>query len=156
MTITKRKIKVGKNYYVLIFSGHSSRIYYGNLSYISNKTKYAFHSDKVYRVFSLSDLESSYTGQPVRAEIRNGTLSFMSFFINEDEAKYSSETLPKSITISIIEKSLSADSIFIKELRSSMMNRLSMMNDIVKSKNLQEMAVLIKRSTTEKNSSFLL
>jgi len=156
MAITKRKIKSGKNYFLLVFSGHSSRTYYGKVSYISNKTKYSFQSDKVYRVFSLSDLEKTDTGQPVRAEIRNGTLSFMAFFINEAQAKSASETLPKSITINLIEKSLNADSAFIAELRRSMMKRLSMLNDILNTEDLQDMADLIFKLSTEKNSSFLL
>lgn len=159
--MTKKRIKAGQNYFILIFDGQSHRVCYGKLSCVTKNLivknqSYAFHSNEIYKMFSNADLKNAKTGQPLRAEIRNGKLSFMVMFTNESEAYLAAKTLPKSVATRLIKKSLDTDSAFIEELRSSMMSRLSIMNEVMASKNLQEMAATIKKSAGEKNSNFLL
>jgi hypothetical protein len=155
--ITEVKIKDKEEYYLLMFDGYSSRICFGKLLLLSTTTpRYVFRGDGIYKIFSEQDITKAITGKPLRAEIKNGKLSFMALFVSEADAERSVEVLAKTIAVRMIENSLDADSKFIVELRSSMMKRLSIMNEVTKSKNLQEMATSLKRSIGDKNSNFTL
>src|SRR3990172_11818861 len=108
--IIKKQIKEGENYFLLIFEGHSSRICFGKLMHLSKKEhSYVFRGDRIFKVFNETEIKSTKTGQPLRAEIKNGRLMFMVMFLSKEEAERSIEIFPKNIVIRLIKKSIAND-----------------------------------------------
>ena len=153
--ITRKRIKVGEKYHMLSFDGQTHRMFYGTLSCTSKNHSYAFSGKGVYKVFSEADVKKAKTGQPLRAEIANGRLSFVALFVSKKEAISSIDSLPRSVAIRLIKKTIDADRKVVDELRQSMVVRINMINDVITSKNLTEMAASIKKSANEKKNRFL-
>ena len=152
--ITRKNIKSGECYYLFSFEGKSHRIFYGKIELVKRVQKYIFTGDGAYKVFEVNEIESLKTGQPIREEIRNGKISFMSFFITKEDAEESSDVFPKNVAIVILKKSIDTDKCVIEEVKQSILGRITMINNIITSKNLSEMAESLKKSNTDKNSRY--
>lgn len=148
--VVKKRLKSGENYYLFSFDGQSYTINYGKLSSRKPQSNYVFRGEgTVYKYIDGADIKNTQTGQPLRPTIHKGRLTFIALFVSEEDAKSVAETLPKMVAILLIKNSIDKDKKVIAQLKESMMDRISMMNDVILSKDIEEMATGIKKSATD-------
>ena len=148
--VIRNNIKSGECYYLFSFEGKSHNISYGKIELIKRIGKYVFTGDGIYKAFDAQEIKKLKTGQPIRGEIRNGKLTFLSFFMTKDDAEKSANIFPKNVAILLLKKSIDIDKRMIEDMKQSILGRITMINNIITAKNLSVMAESIKKSSEKK------